>query len=58
MNELVLGKIIGLFRMKLDPQRGMFWRHLGDDVVNKVIHKKQELKTIGARRERRCSGTI
>ena len=27
---VVLGKIVGLFRMKLNPQRGVFWRHLGD----------------------------
>ena len=53
MNELVLGKIIGLFRMKLDPQRGVFWRHLGDflqarenDVVNNVIHKSKSLKLL------------
>ena len=44
MKELVLGKIIGLFRMKLDPQRGVFWRHLGDDVGNNVIHKTKSLK--------------
>ena len=46
MKELVLGKIIGLFRMKLDPQRGVFWRHLGDDVVNNVIHKSKSLKLL------------
>ena len=28
----VLGKIVGLLRMKLDPQRGVFWHHLGDFV--------------------------
>ena len=43
MKELVLGKIIGLFRMKLDPQRGVFWRHLGEDVVNNVIHKRDRI---------------
>ena len=26
----VLGKIVGFLRMKLEPQRGVFWRHLGD----------------------------
>ena len=47
----VLGKIVGLLRMKLDPQRGVFWRHLGDflqvieagknDVVNNVAALKR-----------------
>ena len=39
--------------MKLDPQRGVFWRHLGDflqagenDVANSVIHKSKSLKLL------------
>ena len=47
----VLGKIVGFLRMKLEPQRGVFWRHLGDflqvieagknDVVNNVAALKR-----------------